>query len=317
MNSPTGQPAERWTRSAVWRAQHRIAANDSWRKLLHRPVATGLVWLVVAISLALPSALLLTVENLRPIVPDLARSAQLSVMLDREADRASAEAVQGQIENWSQIDAVRLVSREQALSEFGEQTGLATLLASLDRNPLPHTLRVLPRLPVHDSALNRLIGELESLPNVTRVVADTRWMSRLEETLVAGERWVLALGAAMILGAILALANTLHLAIDARREEILVVRVIGGSPAFVRRPFLYTGLYFGVGGGVLAALMLWALSLWLTGPVNALFLLYDSPGQLQGPGLVYPLALILLGAIIGWLVSWAAAEHYFRQLETR
>ena len=97
-----------------------------------------------------------------------------------------------------------------------------------------------------DSALNRLIGELESFPNVTRVVADTRWMARLEETLVAGERWVLALGGAMVLGAILALANTLHLAIDARREEILVVRVIGGSPAFVRRPFLYTGLYFGV-----------------------------------------------------------------------
>ena len=147
MNSPTGQSAERWTRAAVWRAQHRIAANDSGRKLLQRPVATGLVWLVVAISLALPSALLLTVENLRPIVPDLARSAQLSVMLDREADRASAEAVQGQIENWSGVDAVRWVSREQALSEFGEQTGLATLLASLDRNPLPHTLRVLPRLP--------------------------------------------------------------------------------------------------------------------------------------------------------------------------
>ena len=74
-------------------------------------------------------------------------------------------------------------------------------------------------------------------------------MARLDETLVAGERWVLALAGAMVLGAILALANTLHLAIDARREEILVVRVIGGSPAFVRRPFLYTGLYFGAGGG--------------------------------------------------------------------
>jgi len=317
MNSPTGQSAERWTRAAVWRAQHRIAANDSGRKLLQRPVATGLVWLVVAISLALPSALLLTVENLRPIVPDLARSAQLSVMLDREVDRASAEAVQGQIENWSGVDAVRWVSREQALSEFGEQTGLATLLASLDRNPLPHTLRVLPKLPVSDSALNRLIGELESFPNVNRVVADTRWMARLDETLVAGERWVLALAGAMVLGAILALANTLHLAIDARREEILVVRVIGGSPAFVRRPFLYTGLYFGAGGGVLAALMLWALSLWLTGPVNALFLLYDSPGQLQGPGFEYPLALTVLGAMIGWLASWAATERYFRRLEAR
>ena len=81
-------------------------------------------------------------------------------------------------------------------------------------------------------------------------------MSRLEETLVACERWVLALVVAMILGAILALANTLHLAIDARREEILVVRVIGGSPAFVRRQYLYPGLNNGVGGGVLAELML-------------------------------------------------------------
>lgn len=317
MNSPTGQPGERWNRAAVWRAQHRIAAHDSWRKLLQRPVATGLVWLMVAISLAVPSALLLTLENLRPIVPDVAGSAQLSVMLDREVNRTSAEAVQRQIESWARVDTVRLVGREQALLEFGEQTGLATLLASLDRNPLPHTLRVLPALPVSDSALSRLIGELESLPNVNRVVADTRWVARLGETLVAGERWVLALGGAMILGAILALANTLHLAIDARREEILVVRVIGGSPAFVRRPFLYTGLYFGAGGGVLAAFMLWALSVWLTGPVNALFLLYDSPGQLQSPGFKYPSALILSGAIIGWLASWAAAERYFRQLETR
>jgi cell division transport system permease protein len=225
--------------------------------------------------------------------------------------------MQRQIENWSGVNTVQLVGREQALSEFGEQTGLATLLASLDRNPLPHTLRVLPMLPVSDSGLSRLIGELESLPNVNRVVADTRWMARLDETLVVGERWVLALGGAMILGAILALANTLHLSIDARREEILVVRVIGGSPAFVRRPLLYTGLYFGGGGGVLAALMLWALSIWLTGPVNALFLLYDSPGQLQGPGFEYPLALILFGATIGWLASWAAAERYFTQLETR
>ena len=317
MNSPTGQPAERWTRSAVWRAQHRIAANDSWRKLLQRPVATGLVWLVVAISLALPSALLLTVENLRPIVPDLARSAQLSVMLDREVDRASAEAVQGQIENWSRVDAVRWVSREQALSEFGEQTGLATLLASLDRNPLPHTLRVLPRLPVSDSALNRLIGELESFPNVNRVVADTRWMARLDETLVAGERWVLASGRRHDIGRH---SGAGQYAPSGHRCPQ------GGNPCgardrrfpCLRAPtlFVYRAVFW-CGGGVLAALMLWALSLWLTGPVNALFLLYDSPGQLQGPGFEYPLALILLGAIIGWLASWAALSATSGRLETR
>jgi cell division transport system permease protein len=119
----------------------------------------------------------------------------------------------------------------------------------------------------------------------------------------------------MVLGAILALANTLHLAIDARREEILVVRVIGGSQGFIRRPFLYTGLYFGAGGGVLAGVMLWMLSLWIAGPVNALFVLYGSSGEIQGPGVRYLLALIALGAVLGWLTSWIASARYFNRLE--
>ena len=140
-------------------------------------------------------------------------------------------------------------------------------------------------------------------------------MSRLDQALLAAERWGLALGAAMVLGAILALANTLHLAIDARREEILVVRVIGGAPGFIRRPFLYTGLYFGAGGGLLAGVMLWVLSLWIAGPVNALFVLYGSPGQIQGPGIGYPAALIALGAWLGWLTSWIASACYFTRLE--
>ena len=139
-------------------------------------------------------------------------------------------------------------------------------------------------------------------------------MSRLDQALLAAERWGLALGAAMVLGAILALANTLHLAIDARREEILVVRVIGGAPGFIRRPFLYTGFYFGAGGGVLAGVMLWVLSLWVAGPVNALFVLYDSPGQIQGPGISYPLALVALGACLGWLTSLTASVRYFSRL---
>ena len=94
-----------------------------------------------------------------------------------------------------------------------------------------------------------------------------------------------------------------------------MLRLIGGSPAFIRRPFLYTGLYFGAGGGLLAGVMLWALTLWLAGPVNALFLLYDSPGQLYGPGWRYPLVLIVLGAVLGWLASWIASARYFRRLE--
>ena len=274
-----------------------------------------MVWLVVAISLALPGAMLLTLDNLRPLVPDLEQPAQVSVMLDGELDLEQADALQRELAAWDSVEGVTLVRRDEALAVFGEQTGLSGLLASLDHNPLPHALLLAPSAPLTEAALSQFVEAVDALPGVDRVIVDNQWMSRLDQALLAAERWGLALGAAMVLGAILALANTLHLAIDARREEILVVRVIGGSPGFVRRPFLYTGLYFGAGGGVLAGVMLWVLSLWIAGPVNALFVLYGSPGQIQGPGIGYPSALIALGACLGWLISWIASARYFSRLE--
>ena len=280
-----------------------------------RPLATGMVWLVVAISLALPGAMLLTLDNLRPLAPDLERSAQVSVMLAGELNREQAEALLRELVKLASVEDAILVRRDEALAIFGEQTGLSGVLSSLDHNPLPHVMLVSPTAPRTDTALSQLVEAIGALSGVDRVIVDSQWMSRLDQALLATERWGLALGAAMVLGAILVLANTLHLAIDARREEILVVRVIGGSPGFIRRPFLYTGLYFGAGGGVLAGVMLWVLSLWIAGPVNALFVLYGSPGEIQGPGIWYPSALIALGAGLGWLTSWIASARYFNRLE--
>ena len=315
MSSSARQTREEWSRIAAWRSQHRAAATSSWKKLMARPLATGMVWLVVAISLALPGAMLLTLDNLRPLVPDLERSAQVSVMLAGELNREQAEALLRELMTLASVEDATLVRRDEALAIFGEQTGLSGVLTSLDHNPLPHVMLVSPTAPRTDTALSQLVEAIGALSGVDRVIVDSQWMSRLDQALLATERWGLALGAAMVLGAILALANTLHLAIDARREEILVVRVIGGSPGFIRRPFLYTGLYFGAGGGVLAGVMLWVLSLWIAGPVNALFVLYGSPGEIQGPGVWYLSALIALGAGLGWLTSWIASARYFNRLE--
>ena len=280
-----------------------------------RRLATGMVWLVVAISLALPGAMLLTLDNLRPLVPDLERPAQVLVMLDGKLNLEQAEALKRELVTWASVEDATLVRRDEALAIFGEQTGLSGVLTSLDHNPLPHVILVTPAAPRTDTALRQLVEAIGALSGVARVIVDSQWMSRLDQALLATERWGLALGAAMVLGAILALANTLHLVIDARREEILVARVIGGSPGFIRRSFLYTGLYFGAGGGVLAGVMLWVLSLWIAGPVNALFVLYGSPGEIQGPGVWYLSALIALGAGLGWLTSWIASARYFNRLE--
>ena len=305
---------ERWGPFAAWRAQHRIAAASSWQRLLSRPGATCLIWLVVAISLALPGALLLTLDSVHRMTMDFDRGVQLSVMLETEATLAEVEAIQGAITAWPEIDRVTFLHRDAALSQFAEQTELSSVLSSLNRNPLPHTLLVAPVMPMPQQTFEGLVGKLADLSKVGRVVANTRWMARLEQVLQAGWRWAWALGIAMVCGAILVLVNTLYLDVDARREEIRVVSLIGGSPAFVRRPFLYSGLYFGAGGGVLATIGLWAFTAWVAGPVNALFLLYDQPNPLLGPGATYPVAMVSLGATGGWLAALFATQRHITQL---
>lgn len=282
-----------------------------------RPFSTVLIWLVVAISLSLPSTLLLSLDNLGRVVPDLTRGAQLSVMLRSEADLATAKRVEQRVGAWPEVSRVSLILREQALIEFAEQTGLSSVLMSLENNPLPHTLLVAPQPDLSETEVIALMGRLNQLVVVERVIQDTRWMARLQEILLAGWRWVTALGGAMALGAVLALITTLHLAIDARKEEIEVVSVMGGSAAFIRRPFLYTGLYFGAGGGVLASLCLWVFSAWLVQPVDALFALYDMASPFRGPGALYSFCLPAAGAGLGWLAALIALRRHFSLLEIR
>ncbi len=307
--------ADKWSPILAWRAQHRAAAVSSLEKLTARPFSTMLIWLVVAISLSLPSALLLTLDNLGRLAPDLTRGTQLSVMLRSETDLATARLVEQRVGAWSEVSGASLIPRDRALMEFGEQTGLSSVLMSLEKNPLPHTLLVAPGPDLSETASTALIGRLNQLGEVERVIRDTLWMARLQEALVAGWRWVTALGGSMVLGAVLALITTLHLAIDARKEEIEVVSVMGGSAAFIRRPFLYTGLYFGAGGGVLASLCLWVFSAWLAQPADALFSLYDMASPLRGPGLLYSACLLAAGAGLGWLAALIALRRYFRLLD--
>ncbi len=307
----------RWGRWASWRAQHRAAASNSWQKLVVQPAVTGVTWLVIAISLALPSTLLLTLGNLSAVAGGVDRPPQLSVLLTGDSELPVAEQLQRTLNNWSEIDDVVLLDRELALSQFIQQTDLAAVVGSLARNPLPHTLIVMPVSALSEAVMSELRQRLQTLSGVDRVIMDTRWVARLETALQAGWRWVLGLGTVMLMGAVLVLGNTLRLAIEARKDEILVVHLIGGSPAFARRPFLYLGLWYGLGGGVVAALLLMVMTLWMTGPVNTLFLLYDSPQKMRAPGAFYPISLIVLGASLGLLSARLAAGRYFRQLESR
>lgn len=297
----------------AWRDQHRKAASASATKLIDRPLGTALICLVVAVSLALPGILLVSLDRAEAAVSGFDQSAKVSVLLDATTSRAEADALKADIVLWPEVAQVDLIDRDQALDRLGRNSGLETLLGSLKTNPLPHVLSVTPVADDLGAPLTALAERLDGLSGVAKVILDTQWLQRVELLLQAGWRLTLGLGILMGAGALLVLGNILRLSIEARGEELAVISLIGGSAAFARRPFLYTGLFYGLGGGVLAALLLLAVISWLAGPVNQLLLLYQRSEVLTGPTLLGVLILIAVGALLGWASAWVAVQRYLQQ----
>jgi cell division transport system permease protein len=155
------------------------------------------------------------------------------------------------------------------------------------------------------------------LPQIDQAVLDLEWVQRLYSMMALGKRLVIALAALLALGVLLVVGNTIRLAIESRRDEIVIVKLVGGTNAFVRRPFLYTGLWYGLGGGILAWLIIGFGLFWLSSPVAELAGLYRSQFELQGLGIGDSLMMWLCGGLLGLAGAWLAVSRHLGAIEPR
>tara|TARA_R110000823_G_scaffold119998_23_gene244646 strand:- start:19796 stop:20662 length:867 start_codon:yes stop_codon:yes gene_type:complete len=286
-------------------------------KVLDSPGASLLTWLVIGIALALPVGLNVALDNVGRLSTNWDSPAQLSLFLrDGLADERPAQLVQ-ELRERADVKSATFVSREAALAEFTALSGFGDILASLDQNPLPHLLLVTPLESLTETALRELRAELAATPEVAEAVLDMDWLRRLHNILEISQRLVLVVGGMLVLGVVLILGNTIRLAIESRRDEIVIVKLVGGSNGFVRRPFLYTGLWYGVGGGLLAGLLVEAALWYVRAPVGRLAALYESPFYLSGLGVMGVLNLLLVGAGLGLAGAWLAVSRHLADIEPR
>jgi cell division transport system permease protein len=285
-------------------------------RLARSPVATCFTMLVIAIALTLPTALALAVISVRDATGGFAGAVTVSVYLKPDVAVDKARQLAATLRQRSGVAAVTLVTSQQAERSMRQQ-GWGEELDALGENPLPHGLLVTPTAGRDASALEPLVRHIEAWPEVDQVKADGAWVERLNALLDLLRRVVV--GAALLLGAgvLAVIGNTVRLEIFNRRAEIEVTKLVGGSNAFVRRPFLYTGLFFGVAGGLLASgLVLLGLSL-LNGPVTRLAQSYGSAFRLMTPGLAEACALVAAGGVLGLLGSAIAASRHLSRIEPR
>lgn len=302
----------------AWTAHHSNSAIESLIRLLDTPLQSLMTWLVIAIAVALPAALFVVFSNIQQIGHYWQDSSQISVFLKEQATEAQGQDLRKRWSLRSDVAQATYISPEQGLAEFKSGSGLGDLVNHLEKNPLPGVILVKPKVGDNaPEALTSLQQAFMADPLVADVRLDLLWVKRLHQFITIAERFVVALAGLLTLGVLLVIGNTIRMAIENRREEIIVVQLVGGTDAYVRRPLLYTGLWYGIGGGIIAAIILAVGFLWLSAPVAQLAELYQSEFRLQGLGFIESLQVILLAGMVGLVGAWIAVARHLYLIQPR
>ena len=299
-------------------ARHTQALLGSVGRLARNPFATALTLLVIGLALALPMALSLLVTNAQAATGDFENAVDLSVYFKTDVPLAKAGQLAADARQRPQIAAVTLIPADKALQEFRTYSGFGAALEALKDNPLPHVLHVRPRPEASSPAsLESLRRYFTAWPEVDIVQIDSEWVMRFNTILEVLRRLLVIAAALLGAGVLAVIGNTIRLEILNRRAEIEVTKLVGGSNGFVRRPFLYTGVLYGLGGAVLAWLIVEAAVAILGEPVATLAQLYGSRYSLQGPSGDDIGIVLAAGVVLGWLGAWISAARHLRSIEPR
>ena len=299
-----------------WRRHHRQVAAESLTRLRRHPLASLLTMLAIAVSFVLPAMLWLAMSSVNALDGRLDDGSQMTLYMTPGADSRAVDGAATQVRSTAGVAAVSVITADEGLREFQQTLGLSLSSAQLKDNPLPAALVVTPsRRDIGD--VQALAQTLKRVANVDEVRLDLAWLQRLKAVKGLGNRLVVALGILFGFGVVLIVGNTVRLAVESRRHEIEVVTLLGATHRFVRRPFLYTGAWYGAGGGMLALLLLTLGKGWLSVPIRVLAESYGSQYTLPGPGLGGSLLLLICSILLGLVGAWVAVSHHWARIRPR
>jgi cell division transport system permease protein len=296
--------------------RHTQQALASIGELWRMPFSSMLTMAVLGVSLALPTTLHLLLKNSQQLQSSWDGASEISLFLtDGLSDNDSSKVI-NRISLYSEVTSVRHISSAQALEEFKQLSGFGEALEYLDKNPLPALLLVTPtsKFSSPDGA-RLLLDKLQQQPEVEFGKLDVTWLEKLSAIISLLEDAVLALGVLLLFAVILIIGNTIRLSILNRRDEIEVLKLVGATDDFIRRPFLYSGIWYGIIGGLIAWICVSLILWWMEGALAHLVGQLGSDFTLSGLNFTEFLWLILGGSALGWLGAYGSVTRHVREVE--
>jgi len=295
---------------------HYYALCTSARHLLKTPVSSMMTILVMAVAMSLAGGFYVGLNNAQQMFDDVQMGRQISLYLHAHINDEQAMLLAGQLRNKAEVAEVDYISKQQALEEFQAYSGFGDALNALTNNPLPRVILIYPNNQVvSHGELTKLVDGLQNYPAVEFAQMDMQWVSRLQAMMLIVRNFIHALTGLLVVAVLLVTGNSIRLELQTRRDEILVEKLVGANNAYIYRPFLYTGFWYGSLAGILAWLIVTAIVLMLQGPIERLSSLYNGQYQLNLMNLNETMIFIVLSTLLGIIGAFLAANQQIRNLK--
>ena len=272
---------------------------------------------VIAITLSLPSGLLVSISNFQSLSGQIDLNNNISLFLNQSVTLEHATELSSALKHNEKIQQAVLIDKQSALEEFRQYSGFGSAISALGDNPLPHVIQITPIADIdNQAALQSLINELKQRTDIQLIQMDMGWLDRLNGILNIAQRGVSIITILLGFAVLLIVSNTIRLELQNRRDEIDITRLVGATRAFIMRPFIYSGFWYGFLGGVFACLLV-NLSIWLIdGPTSSLATLYNSSFNLSFMSFGHAVLWILFSISLGITGSWVVVSRYLSDLES-
>lgn len=297
-----------------WLAAHAGGISAATGRLVASPLGSALNALVIGIALSLPVGLHLLVANLQAASPQMAAKPQISAFMALDANRSEVAQIEARLKQTARVSGFRLVGRDQALAELKKSSGLGDIIDGLPQNPLPDAF-VIDAADGTPAALEALRDEIRQWPRIAHVQLDAQWAKRLDAGLRFGRLVAAILGTLLGIALVAVTFNTIRLQVLTRREEIEVIKLIGATDAFIRRPFLYFGALQGLAGGAIAWLIVGAGVYFTNRSLGELSHVYAALLQFEHLSIGDGVSLLLTPATLGWFGAWLSVSRHLSMIE--